>query len=60
MKLGFSSVRELNPFTHATELIRFALYEQVAWVSSAVVVGRTVVSSRRALFCGYFKSRKRA
>ena len=28
-------VCELNPFTHATELIRFALYEQVAWVSLA-------------------------
>ena len=31
------------PFTHATELIRFALYEQVNWVSLAVVVGCTVV-----------------
>src|SRR6201746_556834 len=30
---------ELNPFTHAVELIRFALYEQVAWVSLAVVAG---------------------
>src|SRR6201981_3537833 len=36
-------VCELNPFTHATELIRFALYEQVAWVSLAVVVGCTIV-----------------
>ncbi len=36
-------VCELNPFTHATELIRFALYEQVAWVSLSVVVGCTVV-----------------
>ena len=36
-------VCELNPFTHATELIRFALYEQVAWISLAVVVGCTVV-----------------
>ncbi len=26
-------VCELNPFTHATELIRFALYGQVAWIS---------------------------
>src|SRR5271169_1985217 len=34
---------ELNPFTHATELIRFALYEQVNWVSLAVVFGCTVV-----------------
>jgi ABC-2 type transport system permease protein len=36
-------VCQINPFTHATELIRFALYEQVAWVSLAVVVGCTVV-----------------
>ena len=26
---------ELNPFTHATELIRFALYEQMNWVALA-------------------------
>ena len=36
-------VCELNPFTHATELIRFALYAQVAWVSLAVVAGCTIV-----------------
>ena len=36
-------VCELNPFTHATELIRFALYAQVAWVSLGVVVGCTAV-----------------
>src|ERR1700740_1547508 len=36
-------VCELNPFTHATELIRFALYEQVNWISLAVVVGCTIV-----------------
>src|ERR1700751_3460905 len=35
-------VCELNPFTHATELIRFALYEQVAWVSLGVVAGCTL------------------
>jgi ABC-2 type transport system permease protein len=29
---------EINPFTHATELIRFALYGQVSWISLAVVV----------------------
>jgi ABC-2 type transport system permease protein len=28
-----------NPFTHAIELIRFALYGQVSWVSLAVVAG---------------------
>jgi len=36
-------VCELNPFTHATELIRFALYERVAWVSLGVVVGCTAL-----------------
>ena len=30
-----------NPFTHATELIRFALYEQVNWGSLCVVLGCT-------------------
>jgi ABC-2 type transport system permease protein len=33
---------ELNPFTHAVELIRFALYLQINWVSLAVVCGCTV------------------
>ena len=33
----------LNPFTHATELIRFALYGQVNWVSLAVVCGCTAL-----------------
>src|ERR1700758_3955025 len=36
-------VCEGNPFTHATELIRFALYEQVNWISLGVVVGCTAV-----------------
>jgi ABC-2 type transport system permease protein len=36
-------VCELNPFTHAVELIRFALYLQVNWVSLAVVCGCTLV-----------------
>jgi ABC-2 type transport system permease protein len=34
---------ELNPFTHAVELIRFALYGQVNWLSLAVVAGCTAV-----------------
>ena len=34
---------EFNPFTHAVELIRFALYQQINWVSLAVVVGCTVI-----------------
>jgi ABC-2 type transport system permease protein len=29
---------EINPFTHAAELIRFALYGQVSWTALAVVV----------------------
>ena len=33
----------LNPFTHAVELIRFAFYEQVNWLSLAVVAGCTIV-----------------
>jgi ABC-2 type transport system permease protein len=36
-------VCEFNPFTHAVELIRFALYGQVNWLALAVVVGCTVV-----------------
>jgi ABC-2 type transport system permease protein len=36
-------VCELNPFTHAVELIRFALYGQVNWLSLAVVAGCTAV-----------------
>jgi ABC-2 type transport system permease protein len=34
-------VCQLNPFTHAVELIRFALYGQVNWLSLAVVCGAT-------------------
>lgn len=36
-------VCEANPFTHAVELVRFALYGQVNWVSLAVVCGCTAV-----------------
>jgi ABC-2 type transport system permease protein len=32
-------VCQLNPFTHATELIRFALYAKINWESLAVVCG---------------------
>ena len=38
---------ELNPFTHAVELIRFAFYGQVNWLSLGVVAGCTVVVPRR-------------
>jgi len=36
-------VCEINPFTHATELIRFAFYGQISWVSLAVVTGCMIV-----------------
>ncbi len=32
-----------NPFTHAVELIRFALYLQIDWLALAVVAGCTVL-----------------
>jgi len=31
-------ISEINPFTHATELIRFALYDRVDWSSAAIVI----------------------
>jgi ABC-2 type transport system permease protein len=34
---------ELNPFTHAVELIRFALYVKVNWLALVVVAGCTAV-----------------
>jgi ABC-2 type transport system permease protein len=34
---------QLNPFTHAVELIRFALYGRINWLSLAVVGGCAVV-----------------
>ncbi len=34
---------QFNPFTHAVELIRFALYEQINWLSLAVVSGCSIV-----------------
>src|SRR6201993_3273062 len=36
-------VCQANPFTHAVELIRFALYGKVNWISLAVVAGCTAV-----------------
>src|SRR6202521_5029569 len=36
-------VCELNPFTHAVELIRFAFYGRIEWLSLAVVSGCTVL-----------------
>jgi ABC-2 type transport system permease protein len=34
-------VCQFNPFTHAVELIRFALYGQISWLALAVVCGCT-------------------
>jgi ABC-2 type transport system permease protein len=34
---------ELNPFTHAVELIRFALYGRMNWIAFAVVAGCTAL-----------------
>lgn len=39
-----------NPFTHAVELIRFALYGQVNWTSLAIVVGCTIVFLGGAIY----------
>ncbi|HZD92073.1 MAG TPA: ABC transporter permease [Pseudolabrys sp.] len=43
-------VCQANPFTHAVELIRFALYMQVDWTSLAVVIGCTVLFMVGAIF----------
>ena len=40
----------LNPFTYAVELIRFALYLEVDWVSLAVVSGATIVFTLGGFF----------
>src|ERR1700739_2133627 len=39
----------LNPFTYAVELIRFALYLKVDWLSLAVVAGATAVFTLGAM-----------
>jgi ABC-2 type transport system permease protein len=43
-------VVRLNPFTYAVELIRFALYLQVSWVSLAVVGSMTLVFTAGAIY----------
>jgi len=45
-------IASVNPFTHATELIRFALYGQAAPAALAVVAGCTVVFTGLAVW-GY-------
>jgi ABC-2 type transport system permease protein len=42
-------VCQFNPFTHAVELIRFALYMQINWTSLAVVAGCTVLFTVAAI-----------
>jgi ABC-2 type transport system permease protein len=37
-----ATVCQLNPFTHAVELIRFAFYQQMNWLALGVVAGCTV------------------
>ena len=49
-------VCELNPFTSATELIRFALYEQLDLLSASVVLGCTLVFMAAAVV-GYDPAR---
>ncbi|HKH20580.1 MAG TPA: ABC transporter permease [Gammaproteobacteria bacterium] len=46
------ALAQINPFTHAVELIRFALYGQFNGVSLAVVVGCTLVFFTLAVY-GY-------
>jgi ABC-2 type transport system permease protein len=45
-----------NPFTHAVELIRFALYGQVSWVALAVVIGCLIAFMGAAVW-GYDPAR---
>jgi ABC-2 type transport system permease protein len=40
---GLALICQLNPFTHAVELIRFAFYGQLNLLSLAVVLGCTIV-----------------
>jgi ABC-2 type transport system permease protein len=42
----------INPFTHAVELIRFALYGEIDWLSTAVVVASLLVFMALAIY-GY-------
>jgi ABC-2 type transport system permease protein len=39
-----------NPFTHAVELIRFALYGQINWISLLVVGGCAAVFMLGAIY----------
>ena len=37
------NVCRANPFTYGIELVRFALYQEIDWMSLAVVVGTAIV-----------------
>ncbi len=43
------TICRLNPFTYAVELIRFALYLEIDWISLAVVAGMTVLFTAGAI-----------
>jgi ABC-2 type transport system permease protein len=43
-------VCQFNPFTHAVELIRFALYGKINWISLAVVLGCTAAFMIGAIY----------
>jgi ABC-2 type transport system permease protein len=43
------TICRLNPFTYAIELIRFALYERIDWVSLAVVAAMTLLFTTGAI-----------
>jgi len=43
-------VCEANPFTHAVELIRFALYGRINWISLVVVAGCTLAFMAGAIY----------
>src|ERR1700710_1249902 len=47
------TICRLNPFTYAVELIRFALYLEVDWLSLAVVAGATILFTGGAIFSYY-------
>jgi ABC-2 type transport system permease protein len=43
-------VCQLNPFTHAVELVRFALYAKVNWMALAIVCGATALFMIGSIF----------
>jgi ABC-2 type transport system permease protein len=47
---------ELNPFTHAVELVRFALYGSISWIATAVVLGSLAIFMGLAVW-GYDPAR---